>query len=314
MLSAPNPQEPRGAWGSGLRGGKTRRGAGGLGHTVPLLRPAKEIPRGKTPEQNPATWLEARNSVPEGKGGPRCPPPPPPAESRAWGGAHGRNPACPCGGRGWHLPGPGGKSTHGTAGHGRGWRAKSCRFVCAGPGRCKGILGGGEQRLLQGPMAAAPALPLPAGLGWGLIAVGSSDADSAPRRLHAGTPALRETLPAPTSVGLLWRSARGTWAGARRRWEPTAWVGAHGVGGSPGQRRGRAAAAALPLCSRLPAAPWLRCRESQEGPKDPQSRGQLVVLTLLLEIRPAEAAGIRPLRQKRHGCRWQQYRAYDRPG
>lgn len=167
----------------------------------------------------------------------------------------------------------------------------------------KAFWGGGEQHLLQGAMPAAPTLPLPAGLGWGLIAVGSSDADSAPRRLHAGTPALRETLPAPTSVGLLWRSARGTWAGARRRWEPTAWVGAHGVGGSPGQRRGRAAAAALPLCSRLPAAPWLRCRESQEGPKDPQSRGQLVVLTLLLEIGPAEAAGIRPLRQKRHGCR-----------
>lgn len=147
-------------------------------------------------------------------------------------------------------------------------------------------------------MPAGPTLPLPAGLG-GLIAVGSSDADSAPRRLHAGSPALRETLPAPTSVGLLWRSARGTWAGAHRQWEPTAWVGAHGVGGHPGQRRGRAAAAALPLRSRLPAAPWLRCRESQEGPKDPQSRGQLMVLTLLFEIRPAEAAGIRPLRQKK---------------
>lgn len=96
--------------------------AGGLGHTVPLLRPAKEIPRGKTPEQNPATWLEARNAVPGGKRGTPVPPtpPPPPAESRAWGGAHGRNPACPYGGRGRHLTGTGGKSTHGTAGDSRG--------------------------------------------------------------------------------------------------------------------------------------------------------------------------------------------------
>lgn len=57
--------------------------AGGLGHTVPLLRPAKEIPRGKTPEQNPATWLEARNAVPGGKRGAPVPPTPTRPQLRA---------------------------------------------------------------------------------------------------------------------------------------------------------------------------------------------------------------------------------------
>lgn len=95
---------------------------GGLATPFRFFAPPRKFPVGRPRSKIRQRGLKPETQSPEGKGGPRCPPPPPPppAESRAWGGAHGRNPACPYGGRGRHLTGTGGKSTHGTAGDSRG--------------------------------------------------------------------------------------------------------------------------------------------------------------------------------------------------